>query len=191
MSVSTITRDSAGLARSLSRSLAAQAVCKERQSERSNHLLQGKVIALKTRHSTERLLILAMRHMAAPQPAPGRGQALLRKAGTSECGISNLSALVTLLPISLPILRLHDIASPFVSEGEILILGELALRQRAKPEPMRGGGRWSIDPDPALSLLLDASARALADAGLIIFHRTIFSALQLAHDHAHNQGTMP
>ena len=154
-------------------------------------MLHGKVIALRARHSTERLLILAMRHMGAPQPAPTHGQTLLRKAGTSECGISTLLALMTLLPAALPIVRLYDIASPFVSDGEILILGEIALRQRANPEPMRGGGRWPIDLDPALSLLLDASALALADAGLFIFHRTIFSALQIAHDSASRRGTMP
>ena len=154
-------------------------------------MLQGKVIPLRARHSSERLLIVAMRHMAAQQPAPARGQALLREAGTSERGISTLSALMTLLPAALPIVRLHDITSPFVSEGEILLLGELALRQRAKAESMRGGGRWPFDLDPALGLLLDASARALADAGLIIFHRTIFSALQIAHDRAPCRGTMP
>ncbi|WP_343616984.1 hypothetical protein [Novosphingobium sp.] len=164
---------------------------KKRQFERFCHLFQGKVIALKSRHSTERLLIAALRHLAAPQPGPARGKDLLREAGTSERGISTLSALMTLLPRSLPIVRLHDIASPFVSEGEIFILGELALRQRTKPEPMRGGARWPIDLEPALNLLFEAAARALADAGLVIFHRTIFSALQRAHDQVPRRGIMP
>lgn len=169
--------------------LAVAPLLRRALAERSRCLLQGKIISLRARHSTERLLILAMRHMAAPQPAPAYGHTLLRDAGTSEGGISTLSALITLLPAGLPIVRLHDVGSPFVSEGEILILGELALRQRTNPEPMRGGARWPIDLDPALSLLLDASARALADARLFIFHRTIFSALQIAHDQARLRGT--
>ncbi len=147
-------------------------------------------MALKARHSSERLLIQAMRHMAAPHPLPAHGETLLRNVGASERGVSTLSALVTLLPSHFPAARLNELASPFVSDGEILILGELALRQRIKPEPLRGGARWPVDLDPAMSLLFDASARALAEAGLFIFHRTIFSALQLVHRNAPRRGVL-
>lgn len=129
--------------------------------------------------------------MAAPHPAPAHGQNLLRNAGTCERGVSTLSALVILLPSQFAAARLNEVASPFVSDGEILVLGELALRQRVNPEPMRGNGRWPVELNPALALLFDAAAKALAEAGLFIFHRTIFSALQLAHENAQRRGAIP
>jgi hypothetical protein len=118
--------------------------------------------------------------MAAPAPAASAGEELLRGAGMDEDGISALAAVVALLPRLLPAARLHDIDSPFVSPGEILLLGELARRQRS--EPARGALRWPLKLAPSLDRLLDAAACALAAADLFLFHRTIAAALDHARE---------
>ncbi len=150
--------------------------------------MHAKPVSMRTRNGHERLIIRAMRLLAAPAPGPSSAENLLRRAGTDVEGISALTAVITLLPRMLPAARLHDVESPFVSSGEMLLLGELARRQRRRSEPLRGGVRWPLKLAPSLDLLLDASASALATAGLFLFHRTICAAF----DHARaipSQGT--
>lgn len=151
-------------------------------------VMHAKPTSMRARHWHERLIIKAMRLLAAPTPGPSAGEELLRGAGMDEDGISALAAVVALLPRFLPAARLHDIDSPFVSSGEILLLGELARRQRS--EFARGALRWPLKVAPSLDRLLDASACALAAADLFLFYRTISAAL----DHAREiprQGTIP
>ena len=114
---------------------------------------------------------------------------MLARSGVSDCGTSSLAAAVTLLPVAVPGLRLHEIASPFVSEGEVILLGELARRQRVNPQPFRAGVRWPLSVEPSLDLLLSVAAKALGEAGLLIYHRTISSAGDLARELPPAQGS--
>ena len=145
-------------------------------------VMHAKPMTMRARHYHERLIIKAMRKLAAPAPVPSSGGELLRRAGVDEEGISALSAVVALLPRLLPAARLHDIASPYVSSGEILLLGELARRQRQRSVPMYAADRWPLKLAPSLDLLLDASASALSAADLFLFHRTITAALDRARE---------
>ncbi|RRN63048.1 hypothetical protein [Caulobacter sp. 602-1] len=142
--------------------------------------MHAKPTNMRARHWHERLIIKAMRLLAAPAPGPSAGEELLRGAGMDEEGISALAAVVGLLPQMLPAARLHDIDSPFVSSGEILLLGELARRQRSAA--LRGALHWPLKLAPSLDRLLDASACALAAADLFLFYRTISAALGHARE---------
>lgn len=143
-------------------------------------VMRTKPTSMRARHWHERLIVKAMRLLAAPAPGPSAGEDLLRGAGMDQDGVSALAAVVALLPQLLPAARLHDIGSPFVSSGEILLLGELARRQRSAPT--RGAVRWPLTLAPSLDLLLGASACALAAADLFLFHRTISAALNHAQE---------
>tara|TARA_A100001391_G_scaffold48685_1_gene28946 strand:+ start:9332 stop:9790 length:459 start_codon:yes stop_codon:yes gene_type:complete len=144
--------------------------------------MHAKPTSMRARHYHERLIIKAMRLLAAPVPGPSSGEDLLRRAGIEEEGISALAAVVALLPRMLPAVHLHGIGSPFVSSGEILLLGEIARRQRQRSVPQLGADRWPLKLAPALDLLLDASASALSAADLFLFHRTISAALDHARE---------
>ncbi len=112
---------------------------------------------------------------------------MLERAGIDEGGISALVALIALLRDGAPRLHLHDVHSPFVSTGEIILLGELGRRQRLNPQPFRKGVSWPLSAEPPLDMLLRAAATALGDAGLFIFHRTISRAGDLACEVAPRQ----
>ncbi|WP_160736332.1 hypothetical protein [Altericroceibacterium endophyticum] len=137
---------------------------------------------MKARHYHERLIIKAMRLLAAPAPGPSSGEGLLRCAGIEEEGVSALAAVVALLPRLLPAARLHGIGSPFVSSGEIVLLGELGRRQRQRSASLLGAKRWPLKLPPSLGLLLDTSASALSAADIFLFHRTISAALDYARE---------
>jgi hypothetical protein len=145
----------------------------------------AKVMSLRTRHAEERLIIAAARHIAGHPTAVAQGRAMLARSGVSD----EVPQSLTLLPVAVPGLRLHEIASPFVSEGEVILLGELARRQRVNPQPFRAGVLWPLSVEPSLDLLLSVAAKALGEAGLLIYHRTISSAGDLARELPPAQGS--
>ncbi|WP_168356020.1 hypothetical protein [Sphingomonas gei] len=149
----------------------------------------AKIMSLRSRHVGERLIIAAARHIAGRPPEVAEGRAMLARTGVSDGGTSSLTAAITLLPAAVPGLRLHEISSPFVSEGEVILLGELARRQRVNPQPFRAGVLWPLSVEPALDRLLGDAAKALGDAGLLIYHRTISSAGDLARELPPVQGS--
>ncbi|WP_404479019.1 hypothetical protein [Novosphingobium sp. BL-52-GroH] len=149
-----------------------------------------KTLALTARHAGERLLVKAVRQLAAAPPARVEGRAMLERAGISERGVSTLAALVALLPDMAPHLRLHGVGSPFVSTGEIVLLGELGRRQRLSPQVFGPGVHWPLSVDPSLDVLLRAAAAALRNADLTIPHRTISSAADLARGMTTRRGAI-
>lgn len=148
-------------------------MCSARQSGQAR-------LTLTARHAGERFIIKAVRRLAAAPPAPVEGREMLERAGVSERGVSTLAALTALLPDMAPQLRLHDVGSPFVSSGEIVLLGELGRRQRLNPQPVGPTVLWPLSIEPSLDVLLRAAAAALCNADLTIPHRTISSAGDLA-----------
>ena len=144
--------------------------------------MYAKPTSMKARHWRERLIIKAMRLLAASAPQPSVGEELLRGAGVDQEGVSALAAAVTLFTRLSPSAHLHDINSPFVSPGEILLLGELARRQRRHCGLDRGAVCWPLKLAPPLDRLLDVSASALAAADLFLLHRTISAALDHARE---------